>query len=161
MMARALSEHPYPGDFFMLGIIHRDQRNPEALRRWLENLRPDVITLEISRYSLDFRRSKGKIYREKLDDICASLYFEGFDQAHSHLENFYSFIEMPLEFMIAEDYRRRNNIHVYPVDMDLFSFLKLRKIDELINRQNVQKSLARRPRNARAGGTGPGGTLFS
>lgn len=125
----------------MLGIIHRDVRNPESLRKWLEKLRPDVITCEISRYSLDFRRATEEMYRKRLDDICASLSPQWSGPADPRLEDLYSFIGIPAEFIMADEYCRRNNSDLYPVDMDLFSFLKLRKIDELIDSQNIQKSL--------------------
>lgn len=126
----------------MLGIIHRDARNPESLRKWLEKLRPDVITCEISRYALHFRRTTGQMYRKRLDDICASLSPELSGPANSRFKDLYSFIDIPAEFIIADEYCRRNNIGLYPVDMDLFSFLKLRKIDELINSRNIQRNLA-------------------
>ncbi len=72
------------------------------------------------------------------------LYFEGNDDAHRTSKIFIRSSRCLLEFMIADDYCRRNNIDVYPVDMDLFSFLKLRKIDELIDRQNIVKKPGRR-----------------
>ncbi len=136
MMARALTE--YCGSFFMLGIIHRDTRNDAVLRRWMDRIKPDVITLEVSRYSLDFRRQNGQAYRRKLDDILRG----GLDGARSDFDDFYSFVDMPCEFAVAREYCTENKIDVYPVDMDLFSFLKLRKIDEMIDRENMRKSLA-------------------
>lgn len=125
----------------MLGIIHRDARNRESLRKWLKKLRPDVITCEVSRYSLHFRRRAGQIYRERLDDICASLPADGSGPVNSRLRDLYSFIDIPLEFAIADEYSKQNNIGLYPVDMDLFSFLKLCKVDELISSQNIHESL--------------------
>lgn len=130
------------GDFFMLGVIHRDERNREILNQWLEKLRPDVITLEISQYSLDFRKITGPMYREKLDGTCSWLSSKGLARTNVRLESLYSFLDMPAEFAIADEYRTRNNIDVYPIDMDFFSFLKLRWVDELINEKNVQESLA-------------------
>jgi len=139
-MERAVPD--YPGNFYMLGIIHRDRRNPDIIRQWLEKLKPDVITVEVSRYSLDFRHNAGKMYREKLDGICSCLSAEGYGPANPCFEDLYAFLETPPEFTAADDYHRRNNAFVYPVDMDLFSFLKLRSVGELINGENLRKALA-------------------
>ena len=139
-MARAVPE--YSGNFYILGVIHRDRRNPDIIRQWLEKLRPDVITVEVSRYSLDFRRSAGKMYREKLDGICSCLSAEGYGRANPCFEDLYAFLEMPPEFTAADDYRRRNHAFIYPVDMDFFSFLKLRSVGDLIDGENLRKALA-------------------
>lgn len=136
-MARADNE--YSGDFFMLGIIHRDERNPDILRTWLTKIQPDVVTVEISRYSLDFRRSAGNMYRERLSGICGCRDMRQYGRT---IDELYSFIDMPLEFAVADEYCRQNDIDVYPVDMDLFSLLKLRKVDELIDRENIMKNLS-------------------
>lgn len=123
----------------MLGIIHRDERNPDILRAWLEKLRPDVITVEISRYAIDFRRLAGNMYREKLHDVCGN---SDPAQCGRGIADIASFIDMPKELTIADEYCRRNNIQAYPVDMDLFSLLKLNKIDELTDRKNIMDAQA-------------------
>lgn len=127
----------YRGDFFMIGVIHRDERNPDILSTLLEKIQPDVITVEVSRYSLEFRRSTGDMYRERLGGICGCL-----DRPHGRtISGLYSFIDMPSEFTVAEEYCRQHDTAVYPVDMDLFSLLKLRRVDELIDRGNVAANL--------------------
>lgn len=124
----------------MLGVIHRDERNPGILRTWLEKIQPDVITVEVSRYSLEFRLSIGDMYRERLGSVCGRL-----DRPHRGraVGDLYSFIDMPSEFTIAEEYCKSHDILVYPVDMDLFSALKLRRTDELIDGKNVAANLRR------------------
>jgi len=144
-MARAVDQFS-PGKFFMLGIIHRDRRNDRLLGEWIEKLRPEVITLELSPYGLAFRRSLGGVYRRKIDDICDGLRLEGHACLSPELEDLYSYVEIPREYEIAGDYCRRTNACVYPVDMDLFSFMKLRQIDELISRENIRKNLSEKER---------------
>jgi len=131
----------------MLGIIHRDRRNDELLEKWIESLRPQVITLELSPYGLAFRRSMGEAYRRKIDDICLSLRLEGHACLPGDLDDFYSYVEVPREFEIASDYCTRTDACLYPVDMDLFSYMKLRELDELISVENIGKSLSQKTQN--------------
>ena len=63
------------------------------------------------------------------------------------LDDFYSYVEVPREFEIASDYCARSDACVYPVDMDLFSYMKLREIDELISAENIGKSLSQKTQN--------------
>jgi len=148
-MARAV-DRTFSGEFFMLGIIHRNRRNDQLLEEWIGKLRPEVITLELSPYGLAFRRSMGEAYRRKIDDIYNSLRLEGHTCPPSQLDDLYSYVEVPREYKIAGDYCRRNGACLYPVDMDLFSFMKLREIDELISRENIRKCLSE---NAQRGGS--------
>lgn len=145
-MAHAVDQF-FPGKFFMLGIIHRDRRNDRLLEEWIGKLKPEVITLELSPYGLAFRRSLGGVYRRKIDDICDGLRLEGHTCVSSELEDLYSYVEIPREYEIAGDYCRRTNACLYPVDMDLFSFMKLREIDELISRENIRKNLSEKERS--------------
>jgi hypothetical protein len=135
-MARA--DTHYSGDFYMIGVIHRDERNPEVLPSCIDRIRPDVITVEISQYSIDFRRLTGNMYREKLKGVCT----EPDPQYDRRIADLTSFIDMPSEYAIADAYCRQHNIHLYPVDMDLFSRLKLGKVNELTDRKNIMAGLA-------------------
>ena len=145
-MAHAADQF-FPGKFFMLGIIHRDRRNDRLLEEWIGKLKPEVITLELSPYGLAFRRSLGEVYRRKIDDICDGLRLEGHTCLSSELEDLCSYVEIPREYEIAGDYCRRTNACLYPVDMDLFSFMKLREIDELISWENIRKNLSEKERS--------------
>ncbi len=140
-MARADDEVP-PPSFYMLGIIHRDRRNDEVLGRWIDALVPEVITLELSPYGLHFRQAMGEVYRKRIDDIVHSLRSEGYPCSPGDVDDLYAYVDIPREFMIADDYCRRKGACLHPVDMDLFSWTKLRRIDELISRENVEKNLA-------------------
>lgn len=138
-----------PCAFYMLGIIHRDRRNDELLGKWIDALTPEVITLELSPYGLAFRQAMGKAYRRRIDDIVRSLEGEGHPCLSGEVEDLYAYVDVPREFTIADEYCRRSGARLYPVDMDLFSWMKLREIDELINRTNVEKSVAFRAREGR------------
>jgi hypothetical protein len=140
-MARA-DDEVLSGLFFMLGIIHRDRRNDELLEEWIDRLMPGVITLELSPYGLAFRQAMNKVYRKKIDDILCDLRSEGYPCSPGDMDDFYAYVDIPREFAIADDYCRRSGARLYPVDMDLFSCMKLQGIDELINRENIERNLA-------------------
>jgi len=143
VMARPDDEVP-PCSFHVLGIIHRDRRNDEFLGRWIDALTPDVITLELSPYGLAFRQAMGEVYRERIDDIVHSLRSEGHPCSPDDVDDLYAYVDVPREFTIADEYCRQSGAYLYPVDMDLFSWMKLRGIEELINRANVEKSVTLR-----------------
>jgi hypothetical protein len=140
-MARPDDEVP-PLSFHMLGIIHRDRRNVELLEKWIDALTPGVITLELSPYGLAFRQAMGEVYRKRIDDIVRSLRSEGCLFPPGDLDDLYSYVDVPAEFAIADEYCRRSGARLYPVDMDFFSRMRLQGIDELISRENMEKSAA-------------------
>jgi len=139
-MARVYDESPQ-STFFMLGIIHRDARNDTVIEEWIKGLKPAVVTLELSSYGLVFRQEKGREYHRRIDDICRVLRSEGCPCPPDDLSYFYSYVNVPREFEIASAYCRENKAHLYLVDVGLFSYAKLRKIDELICEENIRKSL--------------------
>jgi hypothetical protein len=128
----------------MLGIIHRDRRNDEFLGRWIDALTPDVITLELSPYGLAFRQAMGEVYRERIDDIVHSCGAKDTPVRRTMWTIFTPTWIVPREFTIADEYCRQSGAYLYPVDMDLFFWMKLRGIEELINRANVEKSVTLR-----------------
>lgn len=140
-MARAHDEVP-GGSFFMLGIIHRDKRNEELLGKWIEALVPGVVTLELSPYGLAFRREMGEVYRKKIDDALYALRSEGYACQPGDFEDLYAYVDIPREFAIADNYCRCNDACLYPVDMDLFSYTRLRAMDELTSRENIEKRVS-------------------
>ena len=60
----------------MLGVIHRDKEGAALLSRWLDYLKPDVITLEFSRYGMMFRKTHGAALRARLDALVAKMALE-------------------------------------------------------------------------------------
>lgn len=125
----------------MLGIIHRDRRNDEVLGKWIDSLMPEVITLELSPYGLAFRRANAGAYRKRIEDAVWALRSEGHPCLPGDVDDLYAYVDIPREFAVAEEYCGRSGAHLHPVDMDLFSWMKLREIDELTSRENIEKLL--------------------
>jgi hypothetical protein len=128
--------------FVMLGVIHRDERDPLVLAEWMERIGPDVITLEFSNYGLAFRKERGKEYRGRIDEVLKGLPGVARQGDKGSLEALYSYFDLPHEFKAASRYSSEHATPLYLVDMDMFSSLKLRKVDELVSRTNVEKLLS-------------------
>ena len=58
--------------------------------------------------------------------------------------NLEGFMQPPFEYQVSSDYGYRNDVPVYPIDMDFFSFLRLRKTEELFSPANLDMLLTER-----------------
>lgn len=125
----------------MLGIIHRDARNDAVIEKWMDDVKPGVVTLELSPYGLAFRQERGREYAARIDDILLKLRSEGYPCRRDDLRYFYSYVCVPREYTAARDYCLENKADLHLVDAGLFSYMKLRKIDELISEENIRKNL--------------------
>lgn len=139
-MAHACDGYSENG-FFMLGIIHRDARNDTIIEKWMDDVKPGVVTLELSSYGLAFRQERGSEYAARIDDIFLKLCSEGYPCRRDDLRYFYSYVGVPREYVVARDYCLENRADLHLVDAGLFSYMKLRKIDELISEENIRKNL--------------------
>lgn len=126
----------------MLGVIHRDNEGPPLLGEWFERIVPDVITLELSHYGLDFRRAKGEEYRKKVMGVLKEMEAARRPYDRKALLNLLAFVDIPYEYEVSARYAEERNRRLYLIDMDLFSSLKLRKTEELFWKDNIEKALA-------------------
>jgi hypothetical protein len=128
--------------FHILGVIHRDKDNGRIIGDWLNKIKPQVITLEFSRYGLMFRKEKGPLYRKKLESVLAQMRHdrEAYDEEALSFLNAY--IDPPSEYEAASFYCNENNASLHLVDMDHFSYMKLKDIDELYGEKNIKNVIA-------------------
>jgi hypothetical protein len=140
----------------MLGVIHRDKNGVPLLSRWLDYLKPDVITLEFSRYGMTFRKKHGAELRARVDGLAAKMRLGAEASSRGALEALHDYIELPYEYTETSQYADRLGIPLHLVDLDLFSYINLRSMDELLDEKNVQvwfgehKELTREVEKARA-----------
>lgn len=135
----------YPGceqGFTMLGVIHRDPRGPELLDGWLKAVAPHVITLEFSNYGRAFREKMGALYRRRIEEVYNRLKKDNLPCYDNALSMALSYVEMPYEFERATKYGRARGVPVHLIDMDFFSYLKLREIEKLLGPENLEKLLS-------------------
>jgi len=122
----------------MLGTIHRDREGSDHLARWLDNLRPEVITLEFSLYGMMFRRTHRETMRAKVDALVAEMERRGERVSRSALEALYDYIEFPYEYTLTSQYAEEVGIPLHLLDPGVFSYVKLQKMDELLDPENIR-----------------------
>jgi hypothetical protein len=131
--------------FFMLGVIHRDDSGPALLKDWFERIRPDVITLELTHYGLRFRRELGGEYKKAVEHVATLREERGDPVNREAMSSLLSYFSIPYEYEEASAYAAIHDVPLYLVDMDFFSYVKLRTIEDLINEKNVETMLAEKP----------------
>ncbi len=112
------------------------------LRQVLETVNPGVITVEVSAYGIQFREEQGARLLERLREYLDLLPSRERDRVRDEETRLGAFVRPPLEYQVATDYGHEKDVPVHPVDMDLFSFLRLRKADELFGAANLRMLLA-------------------
>ena len=117
----------------MLGAIHRDTEGAALLSRWLDYLKPDVITLEFSRYGMMFRKKHGAALRARLDALVAKMAAEAEPPCGNAVGALYDYIDLPYEYTRTLQYADRSGIPLHLLDLDLFSCVNLRNVDELMD----------------------------
>ena len=129
--------------FVMLGVIHRDVDGPDLLKDWLARIKPDVVTLEFSHYGLRFRRELGEEYQGRIERVVSRLKGKGKPLNKDGLASLVSYVKIPYEFDVASAYTAEQGIPFYLIDMDFFSYVKLRPIEDLFSEENIEKVLTR------------------
>jgi hypothetical protein len=123
----------------MLGVIHRDENGPDLLDRWLRAIEPQVITLEFSNYGMRFRKQMGPQLKQRIEETYNRLKKDNLPCYDNALSMTLSYIEMPYEFDRASLYGKEHGVPVHPVDMDFFSYIRLREIGELLGADNLER----------------------
>ena len=128
--------------FFMLGVIYRDVEGPGLLKDWLERIRPDVITLELSHYGIRFRREFGEEYKKRIGRILRKRKERGEPFNKEALSSLLSYVSIPYEYEVASAYSVEHSAPFYLIDMDFFSYVKLRSIEDLLSEKNIETVLS-------------------
>ncbi len=122
----------------MLGTIHRDREAGALLSEWLDYLRPDVVTLEFSRYGMLFRKAHASALRARLDARLARIAPHPEPSRQNAVQALYDYIDLPYEYTVSSEYAGRSGIPMHLLDVDFFSRVHLREIDELIDEENLR-----------------------
>jgi hypothetical protein len=133
----------------MLGVIHREREGAPLLSRWLDCLEPDVIALEFSRYGMMFRKRHGAALRARLDELAAATGLGTDSPSSDAFEALRDYIELPYEYVQTSRYADRLRIPLHLVDLDLFSYINLRSMDELLDEKNLRTWFGEREGYAR------------
>lgn len=148
----------------LLGCVHLDPDGARRLSWWLDRLRPDAITVEVSRYALAFRRRHGprllgRMYRnlEQLareesartgTDVSALVSMWSADDRVAAIERQ---IGIPYEYESSAAWGEAHDVPVNPVDLSSLSALFLSRLEtEVIEPENLRTLLDGLPRMLRA-----------
>jgi hypothetical protein len=124
--------------FHILGVIHRDKSNGKIVINWLNTIRPQVITLEFSQYGLMFRKERGYIYRNKIESVLTQMRQSGEIINEEALSCLNAYVDLPSEYEAASLYCSENGASLHLVDMDFFSYMNLKDVDEVFSEKNIR-----------------------
>lgn len=128
----------------LIGTVHRDREGAVKLRRMLERLRPDEITLEMSPMALRYRRIHGRPQLLRLERILERLATEsGREKStlrnHPAIEDIRALLALPFEYRSASEYAEDVGIPLSLIDLSEISAIKLKKIESgLITYRNIK-----------------------
>lgn len=124
----------------LAGVVHQDPSGPDRLWKFLEDRRPAGVTLEMSMYSLRFRRENRERLAAALDASLARLDEKAAESGH--VRAIRRAIGMPYEYEVLEQWTRRREVSFELVDVSHVARELLAHLDELVSYENLVKLLA-------------------
>jgi hypothetical protein len=128
-------------NLILVGTVHGDPRGLARAAKLLRHLVPDLVTVEISPFSLRYRRRHADAWQRQLAAALAQL-----PQAaalHLAIRRLTAQIALPFEVRAARDYARLSNTPWRPLDLGSVSRRHLPRYGpELLSPANLQALLA-------------------
>jgi hypothetical protein len=110
-----LSNNLLSSNLILIGTVHGDPRGWERAVRLLDLWRPDLITVEISAFSLRYRARHGarwqRLLAEGLKELPAGA------AAHPAIRRVRAQVALPFEVRAADDWGRRHGVPWRPLDL--------------------------------------------
>jgi hypothetical protein len=103
----------------LIGTVHGDPRGQARAGKFLDHLGPDLVTVEISPFSLRYRRQHGARWQWQLTAGLAKLPKGA--ALHLAIQRLAAQVAMPFEVRAAQDYRRRTGVPWRPLDLGFVS----------------------------------------
>jgi hypothetical protein len=129
-----------PSGRTLIGVVHRDPDGEDRLRRLLDELRPELITVEVSPYAVEYRRQHGARLLRLLDELTPPG-----KEHHGEIEGIRETLLIPFEARATWGYAAEHPAKVELVDDSELSRDLLDDVErELLTPENV-KLLAERP----------------
>lgn len=138
----------------LVGTVHRDPDGYERLLALLEELQPDLLTLEMSPYAFSYRQSRGRAQLLRLERILERLAKEGNEPRetlaeHPAISDIRSLLAQPFEYLAASRYCEVHGGRPELIDSSEVSSAKLKRVETgLISYRNISV-LLRLPADAR------------
>jgi hypothetical protein len=125
----------------LIGTVHGDPRGQDRAGKLLLHLRPDLVTVEISPFSLGYRLKHGGRWQRQLAAALAEL--PSGAERHLAIRRLAAQVALPFEVLAARDYSRRFKVPWRPLDLGFLSRRHLpRYRTELLSPANLEALLA-------------------
>ena len=108
---------------FLMGTLHLDRDSACELRRQLSEISPDVVTVEISRFSISFRMRAMPVWFTVLKRNLRMLPVHR--RGHAGIRLLARQLRIPWEWAVASAYARKAQIRCIPVDSGSFARMEL------------------------------------
>lgn len=134
----------------LIGTVHHDPRSAAPLAALLAQLRPDLLTVEISPDVVAYRQTHGVLLLRKLGMIVDRLRRPSaspvFIVDHPGIAAIRNLLGLPYEFSVACAYAEEKGVVVQAIDESESSLAKLRPVEErLISLQHLKRIAASPP----------------
>ena len=110
---------PTEATIFLIGVVHGDPQGYTRAWTLLHRLQPRVITVEISRFSLAYRKRQTAVWQQQLETARRELPAQ--QREHLALTRIAAQIAWPFEAAVAAAYATEAGIPWEPVDLNLLS----------------------------------------
>jgi len=125
----------------LIGTVHGDPRGQARAGKLLYHLRPELVTVEISPFSLGYRLKHGGRWQRQLAAALAELPVGA--ERHLAIQRLAAQVALPFEVRAARDHSRRLNVPWRPLDLGFLSRRHLpRYATELLTPANLRSLLA-------------------
>jgi hypothetical protein len=125
----------------LIGTVHGDPQGQVRAGKLLHHLQPDLVTVEISPFSLGYRLRHGPSWQRRLAAALAKL--PPGAARHLAIQRLAAQVALPFEVRAAGDYGRRANVPWRPLDLGFLSRRHLpRYATELLSPANLEALLA-------------------
>jgi hypothetical protein len=125
----------------LIGTVHGDPRGQARAGKLLYHLRPDLVTVEISPFSLGYRIKHGGRWQRQLAAALAEM--PAGAERHLAIQRLAAQVSLPFEVRAARDYSQRVNVPWRPLDLGFLSRRHLPRYGtELLSPANLVALLA-------------------
>ncbi len=124
-------------EIILIGTVHTDPLGAGSLYKWLLRLKPNIITVEISPFSISYRKKMLFYWLKKLNEAKGSLRPK--ERDHFQIQILYRSLLIPFEWVVSRAYAKNVSIPCIPIDIGEISKKELPKWSkELISSFNLK-----------------------
>jgi hypothetical protein len=134
------SSRPHDSGLILIGTVHSDPRGYARALTLLNHLQPELVTVEISPFSLRYRLQNQAGWQRRLARALTGL--PAGAAGHLALQRLAAQIALPFEVQAARDYRRNGGASWRPLDLGSVARRHLPRYGpELLSPSNLQALL--------------------